>query len=247
MTGTEEKYTIEVCLSPKLYPDILTKTDFVVVLTDILRATTSIVTAFKNGVKSIIPVADLEIAKNMKSNGNLVASEQDGKKLDFADFGNSAFNFTRDAIGGKTIIYCTTNGTRALEMARSADVVVMGAFINLSATAEWLTRQKKNVVILCSGWKNKFCFEDTLYAGALSSKLLQTGNFRTIDDASCASMMLWNNVKDNISEFLPEIAHTHRLKRLGLDDVIPYSFETDTADVVPLFKGAEIFLENESK
>ena len=95
-------------------------------------------------------------------------SEKDGVQLDFADFGNSAFSFTRDAIGGKTLVYCTTNGTRALEMAKSASSIAIGAFINISAVTEWLAGQQKNVVILCSGWKNKFCLEDTLFAGALT-------------------------------------------------------------------------------
>ncbi len=119
---------IEVCLSPKLFPEILTKENYIVVLVDILRATTTICTAFENGVQAIIPVATIEEAKQLKDQGFLVASEQDGKKLDFADFGNSAFSFTRDRIAGKTLVYCTTNGTRALEMAKHSEQIVIGAF-----------------------------------------------------------------------------------------------------------------------
>src|SRR5271157_56265 len=104
---------IEVCLSPKLFPEILTKENFIVVLVDILRASTTICTAFESGVKAIIPVATTELAKQFK--------EQDGQKLDFADFGNSAFSFTRDRVEGKILVYCTTNGTRALEMAKNSE------------------------------------------------------------------------------------------------------------------------------
>ncbi len=239
----EEKCTIEVCLSPKLFSEILTSENYVVVLTDILRATTSIVTAFDNGVKSIIPVADLDEAKKWKARGYKVASEQDGKKLDFADFGNSAFSFTPEAIGGETIVYCTTNGTRALEMAKSAEIIAIGAFINLTAMANWLITQQKNVVIVCSGWKNKFCLEDTLYAGALASLLLKSPLFITCDDATHAAILLWDQAKDNMKDYLPKIAHTHRLKKLGLDDVIPYSFRMDIVDIVPVFNGKEIVKE----
>jgi 2-phosphosulfolactate phosphatase len=231
---------IEVCLSPKLFPEILTKENFIVVLVDILRATTTICTAFENGVQAIIPVATIKEAKQLKDQGFLVASEQDGKKLDFADFGNSAFSFTRDRVEGKTLVYCTTNGTRALEMAKHSQQVVIGSFINLSALAQWILDKKKNIVILCSGWKNKFCIEDTLFAGALSSRLLVTGKFSTNCDSTYASIDLWNLAKLDILEYIEKASHRHRLKKLGLDDVIPYSFTTDQTKVVPVFDGKEI-------
>jgi 2-phosphosulfolactate phosphatase len=243
MPGLEEKTkypTIEVCFTPKLFSEILTKENFVVVLVDILRATTSICTAFSNGVSSIIPVGNLEIARQYKEKGFMVASEQDGKKLDFADFGNSAFSFTKERISGKTLVYCTTNGTKALEMARTASEIVIGSFINLGAMEEWLRERKANVVILCSGWKNKFCLEDTLFAGSLSSRLLETGEFRSSCDSVMASIDLWNLAKNNLIGYIEKAAHRHRLKSLGLDDVIEYSFTIDQTNVVPIFDGKEI-------
>jgi 2-phosphosulfolactate phosphatase len=231
---------LEVCFSPKLFAEILTRENFIVVLVDILRATTTICTAFENGVAAIIPVATVEEAKKYKDQGFLVASEQDGKKLDFADFGNSAFSFTRDRVGGKTLVYCTTNGTRALEMAKLSEQVVIGAFINISAITQWLLEKDKNVVILCSGWKKKFCLEDTLFAGALSSRLLDSGKFRTNCDSTHASIDLWNVAKSNILQYIEKAAHQHRLKKLGLDDVIPYSFTFDQTIVVPVFDGKVI-------
>ena len=234
---------IEVCFTPKLFPDILTKDNYVVVLADILRATTSICAAFQNGVKEIIPVAGLEEAREMKSKGFLLASEQDGKKLDWADFGNSAFNFTTEAIGGKSLVYRTTNGTRAIEIAKNAEKIAMGAFVNLSALAEWLVKENKNVVILCSGWKNKFCLEDSLFAGALTEKLLNSPGFTTCCDSAQASMDLWKVAMVDIFDYLEKAAHRHRLKRLGLDDVIPYSFTTDSTRVVPVYENGVILNE----
>jgi 2-phosphosulfolactate phosphatase len=231
---------IEVCFSPKLFPEILTKENYIVVLVDILRATTTICTAFENGVRAIIPVATIEEAKQLKDQGFLVASEQDGKKLDFADFGNSAFSFTRDKVEGKILVYCTTNGTRALEMAKHSEQVVFGAFININALTQWLAEKGKNVVILCSGWKNKFCLEDTLFAGALADRLLESGRFSTNCDSTHASIDLWNLAKGNVLAFIEQASHRHRLKKLGLDDVIPYSFSPDQTKVVPVFDGKEI-------
>jgi 2-phosphosulfolactate phosphatase len=232
--------SVEVCFTPRLFSEILTKDEYVVVLADILRATTTICTAFANGVASIIPVGDLEKARKYKEAGYLVAAEQDGKKLDFADFGNSAFSFTKERISGKTLVYCTTNGTKAIEIARPAREIVIGSFINLHALTEWLRNRKANVVILCSGWKNKFCLEDTLFAGALTSSLLEGNDFTSICDSAMASIDLWNLAKKDITGYIEKAAHRHRLKKLGLDDVIGYSFTRDLTDVVPVFDGKEI-------
>ncbi len=237
MTALQEKRSVEVCFSPALFQDILTKGDFIVVLVDILRATTTICTAVGNGVEAIIPVASHGEARQLKSEGFLVASEKDGVQVDFADFGNSAFSFTRDAVGGKKLVYCTTNGTRTLEMAKSASSIVIGAFINISAVTEWLAGQRKNVVILCSGWKNKFCLEDTLFAGALTKRLLDTALFRSDCDSANASMDLWGLAEGNVLDYIEKAAQRHRLKTLGLDDVTPYSFECDQVKVVPVFDG----------
>jgi 2-phosphosulfolactate phosphatase len=231
---------VEVCFSPKLFPDIVTRGEFVVVLADILRATTTICTAVGNGVEAIIPVATHEEARRLKAEGYLVASEKDGVQLDWADFGNSAFSFTRDAIGGKTLVYCTTNGTRSLHIAKEASRIAIGAFINLSALTAWLTRLRQDVVVLCSGWKDKFCLEDALFAGALTTRLLETGLFRTECDSAHAAMDLWSLAEGDVLGYVEKAAQRHRLKRLRLDDVIPYSFSCDEVDVVPVFDGEVI-------
>ena len=238
-----ENYTqhcVEVCFSPGLFHEILTKENFIVVLVDILRASTTICTAIENGARAIIPVASIELAKQYKEQGYLVASEQDGKKLDFADFGNSAFSFTRDRVEGKTLVYCTTNGTRALDIAKHSEQIVIGAFINISALTNWLIGEGKNVVILCSGWKRKFCLEDTVFAGALALRLIESCKFSTNCDATYAAIDLWNLAKSDILSYMNKAAHRHRLQRLGLDDIIPYSFSVDQTNVVPVFDGKEI-------
>jgi 2-phosphosulfolactate phosphatase len=236
----QETKSVEVCLSPVLFPHILAKDEFTVVLVDILRATTTICTAVANGVEAIIPVATHEEARQLKAKGFLVATEKDGVQLDFADFGNSAFSFTADRIAGETLVYCTTNGTRALQIAKGASGIAIGAFINISALTEWVTDQRRDVVILCSGWKNRFCLEDTLFAGALAARLLETDRFHTECDSAQASMDLWSLARGDLLGYIEKAAHRHRLKRLGLDDVIPYSFTCDLVQVVPVFDGSVI-------
>jgi len=125
-------------------------------------------------------------------------------------------------------------------MAKHSEKIVIGAFINISALTQWLGEEDKNVVILCSGWKKKFCIEDTLFAGALSSRLLDSGKFTTNCDSTYASIDLWNVAKADILQYIKKAAHSYRLKKLGLDDVIPYSFTADQTKVVPVFDGKEI-------
>ncbi len=232
--------TIEVCFSPKLYEDRLTREDVIVVIVDILRATTSICTAFKNGAKAMIPVPTIEEAKEYKKKGYIVASEKDGKVLDFADFGNSAFDFSVENVKDKVVAYCTTNGTKAIELAKDAEQVVMGSFINLRAVSDYLIEQDKNVVVLCSGWKNKFNLEDSVFAGVLVENLIDSGKFDPNCDSAQAALDLWKTAETDLLGFIEKAAHRHRLKKLGLDDVLEYSFTLNTSDVVPVLKDGRI-------
>lgn len=229
------KNRIEVCYSPALYP-YYRNDNAIVVVTDILRATTAICAAFENGVKNLIPVADLDEAREWKKKGYLVAAERDGIVLDFADFGNSPFNFHPEQVRGETIVYSTTNGTQAIRMASGAKHVAIGAFINYSALASWLKEEDSDVLILCAGWKNRYNLEDTLFSGALSDILITTGRFYTECDASVAAMELWKIARKDLTGFIEKAAHRHRLKKLGLDDVIDYSHTLDSTSVIPVLK-----------
>ena len=106
---------IDTCFSPALYEPELHKSSVIVII-DILRASSAICTALANGAESIIPVAGADEAKDLKNKGYLVAAERDGFVLDFADFGNSPFNFTKEKVSGKTIVYSTTNGTGIIKL-----------------------------------------------------------------------------------------------------------------------------------
>jgi len=226
--------TIEVCFTPKLYSEIITKENFIVVMVDILRASTSICAAFENGVEAIIPVASLDEAKRYKEKGYLVASEREGVVTGFADFGNSAFNFMTEEVKGKTIAYSTTNGTQAIELAKNAQGLVIGAFSNITVLGNWLIEQNSNVVILCAGWKNKFNLEDSIFAGALTEVLLKSPYFKIECDAAEAALDLWSLAKTNPLEYIQKAAHRARLKKLKLDDVLEYSFQSNTSNVVPM-------------
>ncbi|MEJ5302941.1 MAG: 2-phosphosulfolactate phosphatase [Bacteroidales bacterium] len=225
---------IEVALVPQLYSLSHPREPFIVVLIDILRATTSVCAALHNGVRAIIPVATLEEARVYKERGFMVAAEREGIKPDFADMGNSAFNFMTPQVVGREIVYSTTNGTQAFELVKNEADIALGAFVNLSALAEWLMSIDKHVLMLCSGWKGHFNLEDTVFAGALADKLLASGRFEIKSDASHAAIDLWSLARNDLMGYLAKAEHRERLRRLGLDDVLEFTFTIDACPVVPL-------------
>jgi len=230
-----EKSKLETCFSPALYEPGFHK-DAIVVIIDILRATSAICTAFANGAKSIIPVSEVKEAKEYKKKGYLVAAERDGYVLDFADFGNSPFNFTKEKVLGKTIVYSTTNGTGIINLASSAHSIVIGSFLNISALTGWLISRQKDVVLFCAGWKNRFNLEDTICAGAFAERLMSEGNYSTICDSTHAAIDLWAISKNDIKGYIEKAAQRSRLRNKGLDECIGFCLTADFTDKIPIIK-----------
>lgn len=231
----KQKNRLEVCLSPAIYSKHADDQNLVVIV-DILRATSSICAAIHNGVKSIIPVATVDEAREMKKKGYMVASERDGYVLDFADFGNSPFNFTPEIVNNRDIVYSTTNGTRCIHMASHSKAVVIGSFLNISALAEWLIQQDSPVLIFCASWKDRFSLEDTVFAGALAERLMQSGKYESICDAVTASIDLWKLAETDLFAYIQKAAQKDRLASKGLDDCIEYCLTFDQTDVIPVLQ-----------
>lgn len=230
------KRNLEVCFSPAVF-NRFENSEAIVVIIDVLRASSAICTAFANGAESIIPVAEVEEAREFKRRGYLVAAERDGYVLDFADFGNSPYNFTAEKVAGRTIAYSTTNGTRIIDISSSSYATVIGSFLNLSALTGWLVSQNRDTILFCAGWKDKFNLEDTICAGAYAEKLIESGSFYTICDSVHAAMDLWSLAKDNPMDYLEKAAQRSRLRDKGLDNCIPYCLKTDITDNIPYITG----------
>ena len=227
------KNKIEVCFTPAVY-HTFHNDQAIVIVVDILRATSAICTAFMNGVRKIIPVATLEEAKIFKQKGYMVAAERDGIVRDFADFGNSPYNFTRDKINDKEIVYSTTNGTNTSMMASKSHRVLIGSYLNFTALVNYLVKSQRNIIILCAGWKEKFNLEDTLYAGALAEAVLKSNVYKSDCDSTLASIDLWNIAKKDLITYIDKVAQRNRLKLNGLDDVIEYCHTFDLTDKIPV-------------
>lgn len=225
---------VEVCFSPAVF-DCFQNPEAVVVVVDVLRATSAICAAFMNGVESIIPVGTVNEAKEYKEKGYLVAAERDGIVLDFADFGNSPYNFTQERVKGKTIVYSTTNGTQAVQLASPCYAVAVGSFLNLTAISNWIINQNRDVIILCAGWKNRFSLEDTVLAGAIAENVLEHPSYSTVCDSTLASIDLWNLAQPDILGYIKKAAQRSRLRKNGLDDVIGFCHTPDLTNIIPVY------------
>ncbi len=230
---------IEVCFTPGEYAYYKDEFEIVVVI-DVLRATSAICAAFDNGIKSIIPVPTVEEAWEYKQKGYLAGAERKGQIVEGFDFGNSPFSYMKEEFRGKEVVLTTTNGTKSLDVAKDAEVVVVGSFLNLTALSKWLYEQDKNVLCLCSGWQDKFNLEDTICAGAISDYLISTGYYTAIEDSSIAAKYLFLSAKDNYFGYLKSSSHRRRLKNLHLNEDIKYCLTPDQTDVIPILKDGKL-------
>jgi 2-phosphosulfolactate phosphatase len=229
---------IEVCLTPALI-DLFDIEESIVVVIDILRATSSITYGIDNGATAIIPVSNIEDCEKYANKGYLLAAERNGEVVEGYDFGNSPFSYTLDKVKDKTIVLTTTNGTKALHLAnKRAHQVVIGSFLNLDSLCDYLLTQNKNVLLLCAGWKDHFNLEDTLFAGAVVNKLRQ--NFEYVDDSSIAAEDLYLSAKDDLRKYLHKSSHSNRLAQLNIEDDVVFCLQLNVCKAIPILDGERL-------
>lgn len=239
MSRREKRPRVEVCFTPRSYELYNEEVDIVVCI-DVLRATSAICAAFEYGVKKMIPVSTLEEAIEYRQKGFIVAAERKGQIVEGFELGNSPRTYLNGEYKGKTIVMTTTNGTKAIHTARKAQTVVIGSLLNLDALSEWLINQKRNVLLLGSGWKETFCLEDTICAGAFVDALLNSGEFRSEFDSSIAAKYLYLSAKDNYFGYLKASSHRRRLKALNLNEDIKFCLTPNQTKVIPILKNGAL-------
>ena len=231
---------LEVSFSPMLY-NIYENPNAIVVVIDVLRATSAICTAFEHGAKELIPVATVEEAEEYKKKGYLVGAERNGEIVEGFDFGNSPYSYMGEKIKNNTIVLTTTNGTKAIKMAENAYQVVVGSFINISALSAWLAKQGRDVLFLCSGWKDRYNLEDSLFAGALVDKLSTEFEIETtLADSALSAKYLYQVAKNDPYKFLRNSSHRKRLAKLNLKEDIKYCLTPDQSSVIPVLKNGTL-------
>ncbi|OKL39310.1 2-phosphosulfolactate phosphatase [Pontibacter flavimaris] len=225
--------SIDVCFSPELLHlyDLEGKA---VVAVDILRATSTMVTAFAEGAVQIFPVMELEECRGFAGQGCLTAAERNGIKAEGFDLGNSPFAYMDGSVQGRDIAITTTNGTRAIRLSEAAEEIVVGAFLNLQAVADHLVELGLDVLVVCAGWKGQFNLEDTLFAGALVERLQES--FSKENDSALAALSLYQTAKADLPGFLRQSSHVRRLEHLEIHKDIEFCLRHDVYSVLPVWR-----------
>lgn len=213
-----------------------------VVVIDVLRATTVMVTALENGASCIYPFKEIDEAKEKwrtKKDGFL-AGERRGLKIEGFKFGNSPLEFTKEAVQGKEIFMTTSNGTRAIENALSADNLYIACYLNISAISEKLLESEKDVVILCAGTDDEFSLDDSLCAGMIIKKMSEKIKLE-INDLGLSLKKIADLTSD-IKEILSESKHYSYLKSIGYENDLEYCTTVDAFSITPFYKNGKIKL-----
>ena len=230
---------LDVCLTPDLL-HLHSVENTIVVVADIFRATSCMVTAFAHGVNSIVPVATVEECRQLQGRGYLGAAERNAQTVEGFELDNSPFSYMDDSLIGANIAMTTTNGTLAITRSRQAVKVLVGAFLNLEAITRYLRTQQYDVLVLCAGWKGRVNLEDTLFAGAIADRLKEDYILR--EDSALMAQRLYTQAGRNMLSYLAPSSHIRRLQRLGIQKDIAYCLQTDLYDVVPVLRGSALVI-----
>jgi len=226
---------IDVCMSPLLYP-VHENSNAIVVLADVVRASSTICTAFKFGAESILPLASKEETLSYKAKNYLTAGERESYHLEGFDLGNSPYEYMTGLIKGRKIAFTSTNGTQALSAAIEAKKLVIGCFLNFDLLINWLLKQSEDVLVLCSGWKNNVNIEDTLFAGKLAECLLNTGKFSFWRDSVSMALSLNKFAGENLHDFVLDNSPRLKSKLHLLGEDIEYCLRMNQAQSLPMLK-----------
>jgi 2-phosphosulfolactate phosphatase len=223
---------IDICLSPAYYNKD-NYSDNIVVVIDIVRASTTICVAFDNGATEIIPVRSVDEALLYKLKGYLVSGERNGFKVEGFDMGNSPFEYSKDKVNGKKIAFTTTNGTQALTAANETKSTLIGSFINYDIIFNWLSNQNTDILLFCSGVENAIAIEDVLFAGKLAQGLINTGDFFYKGDVVPVATTLFESAKDNLFEFVMMNSVRLNKRRDFFEQDIRFCLSDNQVKVIP--------------
>ena len=236
------KPTLFTCLSPALL-DLYDVSNSIVVIIDVLRATSTVATALYNGAKEIIPVDSVADCIRIGRELNCItAGERDGKVAEGLQYGNSPFEYPEEFVKGKTLVLTTTNGTKLLHMAhaRGAKEIITGSFPNLSVVCEHLLKKNRDVILACAAWKDRINLEDTLFAGCVIDRIKTA--FSVECDSSQMAQSLYNTAKADLYGFMKERNATHyqRLSKYHLEKDIRYCLIPDGAPTLPFYNEGKL-------
>jgi 2-phosphosulfolactate phosphatase len=224
-----------------------------VIVLDVLRASSTITVALNNGAREIIPVASIESA--VKISGSLFGEvtlrggERNGKTIEGFNLGNSPLEYSETAVKGKSIIYCTTNGSVAMSKSRYARTLAVGSFINLTAITDFMRNENKDFLFICAGRANtigNFSLEDAVCAGMMIQNLLKADSLEVeLSDSAKAAHALSKSFGRSILKMLKTSEHGKYLIEIGFAEDLKICAQVDSVPVLPILTGTVIKLKKE--
>jgi len=232
---------IDLSFSASQFDDLQLRDKNVVVL-DVLRASSTITVALNNGAREMIPVASIESA--VKISGSLFGEvtlrggERNGKIIEGFNLGNSPLEYSEAAVKGKSIIYCTTNGSVAMAKSRYARMLIVGSFLNLTTMVDFIREEKKDFLFICAGRLNSigyFSLEDAVCAGMMIQKLMKDESLElNLSDSAKAAHALYKSFGRSILKMLKTSEHGKYLSEIGFADDLKICAAVDSVPVLPV-------------
>ena len=217
-----------------------------IVVLDILRATSTIVTALNNGAMEVIPVQEYDEVFNLvRSLGRsicLLGGERKGLKIEGFDLGNSPLEYTRGVVEGKKIIFCTTNGTKAIKALQNGLEVLIGSYLNVEHLVGYLTRNTQDITLVCSGREGNLCMEDLACAGMIAQMVSTAVPADLTDAAKVAIYTAKLQGSDSLEKFISSVEHALLLKEIGMGRDINACTALNSAPILPRFEGGRIHI-----
>lgn len=212
--------------------------DRIVVVIDLLRASTTIVQALESGAQSVIPLETVDAAAQIKRNrgaDTLLVCERDGMMVEGCDLGNSPTEFIPTRVRRKVIAMSTSNGSRAIQRVKENKVVLIGSLRNRKRLCEFLLEQKFDVALVCAGSNQQFSADDLYCAGGILAGLREIGDGKPLDtdDLGFVAENFYYTAKANPT-LLEGVAHYRKLQDLGLQKDIDFCFAEDRSQIVPV-------------
>ncbi|MFA5418726.1 MAG: 2-phosphosulfolactate phosphatase [Bacteroidales bacterium] len=211
--------------------------DKTVVVIDVLRATSTMITALMHGAKQIFPVREIDQAFDLKQRLSgkevLLCGERDAGIIPGFDLGNSPLEYTAERIRGKTLIFSTTNGTKAIESVRNARKVLLGSFLNASAIAKQVQHEKE-IVLLCSGTNGQFSMDDAFCAAYITTQIKKKVLVKGCDLTNTL-LLAYLNTLINWADVVKNCHHSKLLICKGYEKDVDYCLQTSITNQVPRY------------
>jgi 2-phosphosulfolactate phosphatase len=209
-----------------------------VLVVDVLRASTTIVAALTSGCAGIVPVADADAARQRAAAeaGALIAGERRGEPLEGFDLGNSPLEFTPARVGGRVVVFTTSNGTKALVAVRAAAAVGVAAFVNLTAAATWALAGGRDIVVVCSGERGAESLEDLVCAGLLLDHVMVAEPAAEMTAAAREAHALGRRYGKDVARLAEDSRWARHLAARGRGRDVAACLALDTSALVPIYR-----------